>query len=84
MITKYDEIYQKSIQNRISIILGYLKYQRIPFDKDEFYQNIEVKKSIREKLKPITLEQFRTILDHTATFQKQFCRPASHPLRQRP
>ena len=66
-----QDIPQKSIQNRISIILGYLKYQRIPFDKDEFYQNIEVKKSIREKLKPITLEQFRTILDHTATFEKR-------------
>ncbi|MDA1347203.1 MAG: tyrosine-type recombinase/integrase [Crenarchaeota archaeon] len=66
-----QDIPQKSIQNRISVILGYMKYQRLPFDKDEFYQNIEVKKSIREKLKPITLDHIRGILDHTARFEKR-------------
>ena len=66
-----QNIPQKSIQNRMSVIIGYMKYQRIPFDKDEFFQNIEVKKSLSEKLKPITLDIIKAILENTSSFEKR-------------
>jgi len=58
------EIPDSSIRNRISIILGYFKYQRINFDKTDLLQNLSIKKTIKERKNPITKDQIKLILDN--------------------